>query len=102
MVKATKKKIETIPAHRIDVVKEKGSRLKNGFNYQEVIDGPKGRNVIHKGVGYDDFTQALRAGKRAADRLIDNTLGVYFNGVLKYTPKSLTERVEKYLSKKKK
>jgi len=98
---ATKKKIATIPAHRIDIVKEKGSRLKNGFNYQEVIDGPKGRNVIHKGVGYDDYTQALRAGKRAADRLMDD-LKVYFNGVLKYTPKSVAERFEKYLSKKKK
>lgn len=95
---ATKKKIATIPAHRIDVVKEKGTRVKNGFNYQEVIDGPRSRNVIHKGVGYDTYTQALRAAKRATNRLLDQ-LPVYYNGILKFTPTDAAERLGRYLDK---
>jgi hypothetical protein len=98
MAKATKKKIETIPAHRIDVVKEKGSRVKNGFNYQEVIHGKKKKNTIHKGVGYDTYTQALRAAKRATNRLLDQ-LPVYYNGILKFTPADAADRLGKYLDK---
>ena len=96
MAKATKKKIE-IPAHRIDVIKEKGSRVKNGFNYQEVIHGKKKKNTIHKGVGYDTYTQALRAAKRATNRLLDH-LPVYYNGVLKFTPTDAAERLGRYLN----
>ena len=66
---------------RLEIIKTKGLRKINGFNYREVI-GQKKINVIHTGVGYDTYPQAMRAAKKLNSRLIIK-LPIYFLGELK-------------------